>query len=218
MFLPDTLMISVGHAAQATRVAVVATNLATDTVALATGGSAGGNAAGATAGAAGAAGGGSAISAMPRAGSGIINGLPGIAGIIGGTTVAGAALTIPQTGLRTTGGTGGGGLPAAAVAGTAGGAFTVTGAWPLKRAALVAPLQRPRQRAALMALRRCRHTACSTAAPVAARRTARPRAQGWSERLAVQDLTGQAAVVAAARLQPQPAALQAGLAAAASLS
>jgi hypothetical protein len=56
------------------------------------------------------------------------NVLAGQAGIAGGAAVAGAALTLPTTGLIVTGGTGGGGLPAAAATGTNGGSFTVPAA------------------------------------------------------------------------------------------
>ncbi len=88
-------------------------------------GGTGGNAAGATAGAAGAAAAIPLITECVLAGMGIFTFLAGQAGIIGGVAVAGAALTLPTTGLTITGGTGGGGLPAAAATGTNGGSFTV---------------------------------------------------------------------------------------------
>jgi len=53
--------------------------------------------------------------------------IAGQAGTAGGNAVAGTALTLPVTGLRVTGGTGGGGLPASASS-VAGGAFTVPAA------------------------------------------------------------------------------------------
>lgn len=58
--------------------------------------------------------------------------LAGQVGIIGGAAVAGAALTLPVTGLIMTGGTGGGGLGAVSTAGKAGGLITgVTGFLPV---------------------------------------------------------------------------------------
>jgi hypothetical protein len=129
--LPDTIYISLayGGAAIASYVSFDRTTTAQSLIAIANGGGNGGNAAGATAGAAGAAGGVATIAGMPRAGTGFIQLLAGQAGIIGGTTVAGAAQTAPTTGLVVAGGTGGGGLPAAAAVGTAGGNFTGTGVW-----------------------------------------------------------------------------------------
>lgn len=95
----------------------------------ANGGAVGGNAAGATAGAAGA---GAAIATaanMPL-GSQWASFTAGQAGIIGGAAVAGGNLTVPATSLRVTGGAGGGGLPATAVAGVAGGGITGAGILP----------------------------------------------------------------------------------------
>ena len=100
------------------------------------GGSNGGNASGATAGAAGAAGVKTVIGDCPIAAIGNIGpvaavndvGIAGQAGIIGGVAVAGGGLTLPVNGLIVTGGTGGGGLPAAAATGTNGGGFTVPAA------------------------------------------------------------------------------------------
>lgn len=130
--LPDVLYISVPHGGLAapTRVAVNPYAVVNNTVAIANSGANGGNAAGATAGAAGAAGAIATIATMPLAGIGVTQLLVGQAGIIGGVAVAGAALTLPVTGLYVTGGTGGGGLPAAAAVGTNGGAFTVAGVHP----------------------------------------------------------------------------------------
>lgn len=131
--LPDVLFISLtyGGTAAASYVSYDRTTAAQSVIAIANAGGNGGNAAGATAGAAGAAGAIATIATMPRAGVGFFNLLAGQAGIIGGTTVAGAALTAPTTGLMVAGGTGGGGLPAAAAVGTAGGNFTGSGAWPI---------------------------------------------------------------------------------------
>lgn len=50
--------------------------------------------------------------------------LAGRDGLAGGGAVSAGAYTIPVTGTRVTGGTGGGGLPAAAAAGTNGGSYT----------------------------------------------------------------------------------------------
>ncbi len=131
IMLPDILYISTGMAAsgagQASYVSIRPDTTANHVIAIANGGGAGGNAAGATAGAAGAAGAIATVATMPI-GWQFATVLAGQAGIIGGTTVAGAALTLPVTGLLVTGGTGGGGQPAAAAAGTAGGAFTVPAA------------------------------------------------------------------------------------------
>ena len=132
LFLPDVLYVSVGFgvvgAGIASYVSIRENNTANHLVLLANGGGVGGNAAGATAGAAGAAGAIGTIAGCPLSGYGIPFFLAGQAGIIGGTTVAGANLTLPVTGLVCTGGTGGGGLPAAAATGTNGGSFTVPAA------------------------------------------------------------------------------------------
>jgi len=136
--LPDTLFVSVmggagASAGNSTYVAVTPNEGSVYNLLIRVQvGGAGGNASGATAGAAGGAG------TIPNVSSAILGGmgqatfLAGQAGIIGGTTVAGTALTLPTTGLRVTGGTGGGGLPAAATVGTAGGSFTVGGILPLQ--------------------------------------------------------------------------------------
>jgi hypothetical protein len=90
----------------------------------------GGNASGATAGAAGTAG--LAVNAgfMPRGWQWLVNTISGQNGGAGGGTGAAGAFSIPTTGLIVTGGTGGGGLPAAAGVGTQGGAITGAGALP----------------------------------------------------------------------------------------
>lgn len=138
--VPDVLFISVGMglnaAGVASRVAINPDTTANNCLWIANGGGVGGNGAGATAGAAGSAGAVATIATMPLAGLGTYSLLAGQAGIIGGTTVAGAALTIPTTGLVITGGTGGGGLPAAATNGKDGGAFTVAGVFPPQPAGL----------------------------------------------------------------------------------
>lgn len=128
--LPDALFVSVGYPGAACRVAVAPDVVVNNQLIFANPGGNGGNAAGATAGAAGTGAPAASIGSMPLAGLGQIQLLAGQAGIIGGVAVAGAALTLPVTGLLVTGGTGGGGLPAAAAVGTNGGAFTVAGIFP----------------------------------------------------------------------------------------
>ena len=127
--LPPRLYISVGlsktGAGLASYISTQPNTTANHVVGIANGGGVGGNASGATAGAAGAAGAIATNATMPLGWAFSKLALAGQAGIIGGTTVAGAALTLPTTGLRVTGGTGGGGLPAAAATGTNGGSFTV---------------------------------------------------------------------------------------------
>lgn len=96
----------------------------------------GGNASGATAGAAGA-GGVAMANVSACAGFSWVDGnIGGQAGVIGGVAVSAANLTLPVTGVFCTGGTGGGGLPAAATVGTAGGAFNVVGSFPPHGAAV----------------------------------------------------------------------------------
>lgn len=130
--IPDVLYFSGGHASLTTTVhsylAIQPNTTANHTLAYAGGGANGGNASGATAGAAGAAGGAGTAALMPLGWGFPQLAMGGQAGIIGGTTVSAAALTLPVTGLMVTGGTGGGGLPAAATAGTNGGSFTVPAA------------------------------------------------------------------------------------------
>ena len=128
--LPDTLYLSVmpGGSSTTSRVSISPTTTANDQLMVANAGGNGGNAAGATAGAAGAAGAIATVANMPL-GWAFATVLAGQAGIIGGTTVAGGALTLPLTGLLVTGGTGGGGLPAAATTGTNGGSITPAGSF-----------------------------------------------------------------------------------------
>ena len=134
IMLPETLFVAVGvggiapvGTGQISRVCINPSSVAGDTLVIANAGVGGGSASGATAGAAGAAGAIATIGTMPLSGAGTSQLIAGMAGIIGGTTVSGGALTLPA-GLRVTGGTGGGGLPAGGVAGTAGGAFALGGA------------------------------------------------------------------------------------------
>jgi hypothetical protein len=131
--IPDVLFLQLaaGGSALGSYIAVASGAYFTNTtlIASAAGGN-GGNGAAAVGGAAGAAGAAATAASMALGFQWLDSTLIGQAGIIGGAAVAGAALTLPATGLLVTGGTGGGGLPAAATAGTAGGAFTVVGAFP----------------------------------------------------------------------------------------
>jgi hypothetical protein len=138
--LPDTLSISlVGHAVTTTLASYVALGpkltagvgapVVNDTLIYANGGGNGGNASGGTGGAAGAAGAIATVGNMPL-GWAFASVLAGQAGIVGNNTGAGAALTLPVTGLLVTGGTGGAGLGAGGAGGSAGGAFTVAGRFP----------------------------------------------------------------------------------------
>jgi len=139
--IPDRLFLSLaGHSATTTLASYITIGLkltagagapvVNDTLIYANGGGNGGNASGATAGAVGAAGAISAAATMPLGWQWLDSALAGQAGIIGGVAVSGANLTLPTTGLMVTGGTGGGGLPAAAASGTNGGNFTVAGVFP----------------------------------------------------------------------------------------
>jgi len=98
------------------------------TVGIAGGGGGGGNATAGTGGAAGTAAGVATAGTMPLGWAFSRQALAGQAGIIGGAAIAGAALVHPLTGLRVTGGVGGGGLPAAAANGTNGGGITAIAA------------------------------------------------------------------------------------------
>ena len=123
--LPDTIYLALGFSINGVRISIFPDAVANNQLVVVPAGGNGGNAAGATAGAAGTAGAASAANQMPLGFQWVETALAGQAGIIGGTTVAGAALTLPVTGLLVTGGTGGGGLPAAAATATNGGSFTV---------------------------------------------------------------------------------------------
>ena len=137
-FLPDELYISLaianaGNASTsaaagfASYVAIMHTSgapVANNVIAIANSGASGGASTGATAGPVGTAGAVATIATMPLGGMGQYILTAGQVGIIGGTTVAGAALTLPLTGLFCTGGTGGGGLPAISTGGSAGGLIT----------------------------------------------------------------------------------------------
>lgn len=138
--LPETMFLSIAGPTPNRSVASVGTNFGSyiattiaqgvapqpwDTLVFSNSGNSGGAATGATAGPSGTAGTTTAITNALLSGQGTYSTyLAGVAGIIGGTTVAGGALTLPITGIWCTGGTGGGGLPAAATAGSAGGLIT----------------------------------------------------------------------------------------------
>lgn len=133
--LPEELflLVGVGGSGQPSRVSTTPEiSINPNVMMLAGGGSAGGNAAGATAGASGGAGTGGTSTTNPLLQQFCLGmqSSGGGAGVIGGTTVAGAALAYPVGG-NTMGGTGGGGLPASGV-GTNGGGITsaaTTGPW-----------------------------------------------------------------------------------------
>lgn len=128
--VPEVLFLSVGYKGIASRVAIRPDVQALNCVAFANAGSVGGNAAAGTAGASGGAAGVATISNMPLAGLGSIQLLAGQAGVIGGAAIGGGGLALPVTGIRLTGGTGGGGLPAAAASGTVGGSIAAASAFP----------------------------------------------------------------------------------------
>ena len=125
--LPNRLYISVSNAKTgagvASYVSTQPNTTANHVLVLAQGGGAGGSASGATAGTAGSAGSIATAVTMPLGWAFSKRVIIGHAGTAGGVAVNAANLTVPATGVRVTGGTGGGGLPAAAVAGTNGGSF-----------------------------------------------------------------------------------------------
>jgi hypothetical protein len=102
----------------------IAATAANNVVAIANAGASGGKSSGATAGPVGTAGALATNATMPVGWAFSKLALAGQAGIIGATTGNGSALTLPTTGLWVTGGTGGGGLPAANNAGGNGGLIT----------------------------------------------------------------------------------------------
>jgi hypothetical protein len=125
--IPDTLYLQLpqGGSGQASFISIRPDSVVNHLLAVANTAGAGGNAAGATPGAAGGASSVATAVQMPLGWQWVDTVLAGQPGIIGGVAVAGAALTLPVTGLLVTGGTGGGGLPAAAATATNGGSFTV---------------------------------------------------------------------------------------------
>lgn len=132
IFLPDVLFLSVcaANGQAATRVAIATNTVANNCLLLANSASVPGASIGATPGAVGTGGVIATLANMPLAGLGMCTFLAGQDGSLGGTNLAGADLTLPVTGLTVTAGTGGGGVPAAATAGRAGGSFIVTGEFP----------------------------------------------------------------------------------------
>ena len=127
-FLPSRLYVSVPVGATGVGLAAyVSTQPNTTTnhvIASANGGGVGGNASGATAGTLGTGATASGASAMALGFAFVRSSIAGNAGVAGGTTGAGTGFTTAQTGIRLTGGTGGGGLPAAATNGSDGGILT----------------------------------------------------------------------------------------------
>lgn len=134
--IPDNLYLSlIGATATTTlasyiTIAPSAAAVAQNTLAIANGGVNGGNATGATAGTAGTGGAVATAATMPLGWQWANTVLVANSGIAGGTTAAGGALAMPTTMVRVLGGTGGGGLPAAAAVGTAGGSLTNLGTFP----------------------------------------------------------------------------------------
>jgi hypothetical protein len=132
IFLPDQLFISVAigsnGAGIASYVCIEPDSTANSVVGYANGGAVGGNAAGASAGALGGGSGVSVVAQMPFGWPFVQSVIAGQNGVAGGTTGNAANLTYPVTGFRGSGGTGGGGLPAAGVAGTNGGKITLPSA------------------------------------------------------------------------------------------
>jgi hypothetical protein len=131
--LPDQLYLSLAGVSQTTTLASyitvgvpVAITPWNNVLMIANGGGNGGNAAAGAGGALGAAGAIATVATMPLGWRYADLALAGVAGIVGGAAVAGGAYTLILTGQRLCGGTGGGGLPAAAAAGTAGGSYTIT--------------------------------------------------------------------------------------------
>lgn len=136
-FLPDTLFLSLAGvkptatANFASIIAVAPVNTANNILMFANGGLHGGNASAGTGGTVGTAAAIATAANMPL-------GWPFITsvcfasqvGTAGGAAVAAANLTLPTTGAFVTGGTGGGGLPAAAATGTNGGNITGAGIFP----------------------------------------------------------------------------------------
>lgn len=123
--LPDVLYYSLTRAetgaGNGAFLCIFPNNGSAHTLLQANSGSQGGNAAGATAGTAGSGGSASNLSSASLGGMGIALFLSGQSGTAGGSTGVGVNLTLPSNGLIVTGGTGGGGLPAAVTAGNAGG-------------------------------------------------------------------------------------------------
>jgi len=120
--LPDRLYISVAQAVQGAglntyvctqpETTITPGTNSADLIAYANGGGVGGNGSGATGGIAGTAAAAATAAGMPLTFAFVMQTLAGQAGAAGGTTGSGSSVTLPTTGLRITGGAGGGGLPA----------------------------------------------------------------------------------------------------------
>lgn len=128
ILLPDTLMVRVDPGTTGsngnTKLSICADLTINNCVLLTANGGSAGSAGSAGVGGAGGSGASIAtISTCSLAGLGIFQFLPGQIGGTGGAAVNAANITLPVTGLAITGGVGGGGLPAAATAGTNGGGF-----------------------------------------------------------------------------------------------
>lgn len=126
-FLPPRLYVSVGAAKTGagigTFVSVSTSTYQDHIIANANGGGAGGNASGGTAGAAGAAGAAGNASTMPLGSAFVKLRVAGQAGIAGSGNNNASDLTLPTTGLRVTGGAGGGGLQSSSGKASGGGNF-----------------------------------------------------------------------------------------------
>lgn len=125
--IPDAIYISlaIGGLAVSSNISISPSTTANHVLANAGSGNNAGNGSAGTGGTAGVSASATSAAFMPLGWQWSDAAIAGQAGTAGGAAVAGAALTLPVTGLLVTGGTGGGGLPAAATAGTAGGSFTV---------------------------------------------------------------------------------------------
>lgn len=124
--LPDRLYISVPMGKTGTGLSSYVSTLPTTStsnhvVGIANGGAVGGNGTGGTAGTAGGAGAIATSATMPLGWPFAKLALAGQAGTVGGGTSSATSLAHPTTGLRVTGGTGGGGLPASGGGANAGG-------------------------------------------------------------------------------------------------
>lgn len=131
--LPELLYIAAGRAVPSgsgndSYVSIQPNATVNHLISRATAGTGAGNASGGTGGSAGLAGSANTASQMPLGWIYAVLTIQGQDGNSGGNAAAGLGISLPTTGSRTTGGTGGGGLPAAAATGTNGGAFTVPSA------------------------------------------------------------------------------------------
>lgn len=134
--VPDRLYLSLsGRKPTATAnfasyISIAPNNTANNIIAFANGGLHGGNAAAGVGGTVGTAAAIAAATNMPLGWMYAIQVLAAQVGTAGGAAIAAANLALPTTGAFVTGGTGGGGLPAAAAAGTNGGQLTGAGEFP----------------------------------------------------------------------------------------